>query len=105
MLFGLGEGELHVRRKSLVVGKMMIRWKKTYDGLRIDPMKMSQAVRYSRRSPVVMRLDQQSLTGDIFQLIGVKALVSLRQYQKRLFIRDHPGQASPRLVQQSFASG
>ena len=48
---------------------------------------------------------QQSLTGNISQLTGVKALVSLGQYQERLLILDHAGQAPPRLIQQSFASG
>jgi hypothetical protein len=105
VLFRLGEGEFHMRRKSLVVSKMVVGWKETYDSLRIDPVNMGQAVRDRRRSPVVARLYQQSLTGDTFQLIGVKALVSLRQHQKRLFILDHPGQAPPRLVQQGFSSG
>ena len=105
MLFRLGEGEFHVRRKSLVVSKMMVGWKETDNSLRIDPVNMRQAIRDSRRGPVVMRLYQQSLTGDISQLTGVKALVSLGQYQERLLILDHAGQAPPRLIQQSFASG
>jgi len=65
VLFRLGKGEFHVRRKSLVVSKMMIRWKETCNSLRIDPVNMGQAVCDSRRSSVVIRLYQQSLTGDI----------------------------------------
>jgi len=65
VLFRLGEREFHVRRKSLVVSKMMVGWKETYHSLRIDPVNMRQAVRDRRGSSVVMRLDQQSLTGDI----------------------------------------
>jgi len=99
VLFRLGEGEFHVRCKSLVVSEMMIRGEETYDSFGINLVKMRQAVRDSRRSAVVMRLDQQAFTRDAGQLIGVKALVSLRQYQERLAIRDHPGYTTPCLVQ------
>ncbi len=56
MLFRLGEGEFHARGKSLVVGKMMIRWEEIFNSLRIDRMNIRQAERDGRRSTVVMRL-------------------------------------------------
>jgi len=56
VLFRLGEGEFHARGKSLVVGKMMIRWEEIFNSLRIDRMNIRQAERDGRRSTVVMRL-------------------------------------------------
>ena len=91
--------------KSLLVSEMMIRGEDTHGSLRINLVKMRQAVRDSWHSAVVMRLDQKAFAGGAGQLIGVKALVTLRQYQERLLIRNHPGQPPPRLVQKGFTSG
>jgi hypothetical protein len=77
---------------------MMIGREKADDCRWIDSVKMRQAVRDRRRSPVVMRLDQQAIWGETRQLISEKAFVRPGQYQESLLIRHHTGYPPPRLI-------
>jgi len=71
--FRLGEDQVRVSRKRPFVREMMIGRKKVQNCRRINPVKMGQAVRDSRRSPVVMRLDQQAFGGEAGQSPGEEA--------------------------------
>ncbi len=76
---------------------MMIGWKKAHNCVGINLVKVRQAVRDSRRSPVVVRLYQQAVRGEAGQLIDEKAFMSLRQHQDSPLIRYRAGYPPPRL--------